>query len=365
MTTRNPYSGHKALWHTDRLSALRAGRQPNPVHVQLIISDLCNHDCTFCAYRMSGYTSNQLFGVKRSDGSVNNNPARMIPTEKCYEILNDCSAMQVKAIQFTGGGEPTVHKDHELVFAHALDNRLDCALVSNGYHWSLGLISETLPRFAWVRVSLDAGTAETYAAVRRVKPSVFASVLRNLEDLAKQDRRDDARLGVGFVVTRENFREVAQATKIARDHGADNIRIGAVFSTEGPNYYDGFWLEARDAVNEAVGYSAPDFAVYDLFGQRMGDLVQHSPDYEFCGFEHFTTYIGGDLNVYRCCNTAYNAQGLIGSLADQSFAALWASQQKQAAFANFDARTCELCQFNDKNRAINAALERPEHEGFV
>ena len=79
-----------------------------PAQVQLILSDLCNHDCSFCAYRLSGYTSNMNF----ADVDGNKNPRRMIPTEKALEIVKDCSTLGVQGLQFTGGGEPTVHPDH-------------------------------------------------------------------------------------------------------------------------------------------------------------------------------------------------------------------------------------------------------------
>jgi hypothetical protein len=42
------YSTEKALYHRDRMEAIMRGDQPYPVHVEIIISDFCNHDCFFC-----------------------------------------------------------------------------------------------------------------------------------------------------------------------------------------------------------------------------------------------------------------------------------------------------------------------------
>src|SRR3990167_8685596 len=99
------YSPNKASKHPASLAILQEGGQPNPIHVQLVISDLCNHRCGWCAYRLDGYSSNKLFKIIQPDGEVNNNPNRMIPLEKVKEIVDDCAAMGVKAIQLTGGGE--------------------------------------------------------------------------------------------------------------------------------------------------------------------------------------------------------------------------------------------------------------------
>ena len=38
---------------------------------------------------------------------------------------------------------------------------------------------------AWIRFSLDAGTPETYAAVRRVRPETFGRVLDHVRGLAE------------------------------------------------------------------------------------------------------------------------------------------------------------------------------------
>lgn len=360
------YSDLKALHHTDRLAQLRAGRQIAPLHVQLIISDLCSQSCNFCSYRWEGNVSNQLFHVLRPDGTKNHNPARFIPYAKITEVLDDCRDMGVRAVQFTGGGEPTVHPDHLAAFRYALDSGLELALVTHGVLLKPETI-ETLTRAKWVRISLDAGTAETYAAVRRVPPSQFGRALSNLGAmcLARDKAKSDVVVGVGFVVTRDNWHEVIQAAKAAKDRGADNFRISAVFQPDGDKYFAEFHDSAAAMCNAAVALSDERFRVVNMFGDRLADLHLGSPDYKTCSFMQFTTFIGADQNVYRCCTTAYNEQGLIGTIKNQRFRELWESDAKQADFAAFDARGCERCMFNGKNRIINAAVARPVHVNFV
>jgi hypothetical protein len=73
-----------------------------------------------------------------------------------------------------------------------------------------------------------------------------------------------------------------------------------------------------------------------------------------------TTYIGADLNVYRCCNTAYTTAGVLGNLADRSFRNLI-----ETVDYTFDARSCRYCQFGGQNAAIAALVREPEHANFV
>lgn len=365
-----PYSPWKFIHHQDRIKQLKDGEQINPTFIMIIPSDLCNHDCSFCAYRMSGYTSNEWFGEKDPiTGLVENNPNRMIPYEKIIEIIDDCEEMDVKAIEWTGGGEPTVHPKAREFFEYSLHAGRDNGLVTNGTVLRNGM-PELLAQFKWVRVSIDAGTAQSYASIRSVPESFFTKSLENIGRIAEakaKSQTSDLVLGVGYVVTRENYREIDQAVKIYKDLGVDNVRISAVFTPEDAGYFEGIYEECRDAARDAVArYGDESFRVFNLFGDRLSDLEQGKPDYEFCGFQQIQSYIGGDLNVYRCCNTSYNPQGFLGSIKNQRFKELWASRQKKNAIGSFDARTCSRCQFNAKNKFINYVLEDdPEHVNFV
>ena len=362
------YSDLKIVHHEDKLSALRWGEQIIPAQVQLIISDLCNQDCGFCAYRWSGYASNQLF-TQGAELAVfgHDNPKRWIPYEKVVEILEDCSDMGVRAIQITGGGEPTVHPQYKKIFKDVLERRLDLALVTNGARLddeSLDILTQA----TWIRVSVDCGTAETYAQIRRVSPTGWTKVWENIRKLVtkKEQTGSDLVIGIGFVVTADNYKEIVQGTKIARDAGVDNIRLSAVFQPDDENYFKDFYEEAASNCRAAETLATKSFQIVNNFGDRVSDLKQHSPDYSFCGYQQFVTYIGGDLNVYRCCVLAYNERGIIGSIKNQSFKELWKSEQKRIDFENFDARQCNRCMFNSKNKVILYALDpKPLHVNFV
>jgi MoaA/NifB/PqqE/SkfB family radical SAM enzyme len=357
------YSALKAAWHVDKIAALRRGEQVIPAQVQLIISDLCNQDCHFCAYRMSGGFSTEQFAGEHGE----KNPNRTIPTSKCYEILEDCKTLGVQGIQFTGGGEPTVHKDHLAIFSYAQRIGLKTALVTNGNLLREGW-DTVLPYMDWVRVSIDAGSAETYAKVRNVKPSIYAHSVHNVGQIAAEIARKstDCLLGVGYVVTRENYAELARGVAAIRDTGAAYVRISAMFSTAGEDYYSGAYEDILAEIEKAKELETPTFSVVNLFGNRISDLHQHSPDYEFCGYQQFNCYIGGNLKVYRCCTTSYTKHGEVGDLSRQRFADWFYSQTKRNRYELFNARSCHTCQFNDKNRVINYMVSSsPIHAEFV
>lgn len=342
------YSQAKPIYWLDRVAQLREGIMPPPVHVQLVLSDLCNQDCSFCAYRMSSGLSNELFpqGTRK-------NPNRMIPTAKAEEIIDDCAALGVKAIQFTGGGEPTVHPDHLALFARAQAHGLATALVTNSIN--LDPSHPAVRAMKWVRVSVDAGTPQTYARTRRVAERHWGTAWAHIEALAESCA---GTVSVGFVVTPENYTEVSAAAERVKAAGAANMRVGAVFSADGVGHYGALLPQIRAAL--ALARAEYGDLIVDLFDRRIDDLLAGSPDEALCGYQHLTTYIGGDLGVYRCCNTAYTRAGKVANLHDVRFAHLF-GRPVQA----FDATTCRFCQFRGQNQVLAATLRRPVHAEFV
>jgi len=306
-----------------------------------------------------------LFAVVESDGTRNNNPKRFIPTEKAVEILEDCAAVGVRAIQFTGGGEPTVHPDYLFIMQKAVSLGMDISLVTNGVLLDSEVIDFLARRATWVRVSMDAAFPATYARIRRVSESQYFRAVKAIQGLVDEKRRNnsDLTIGIGFVVTKDNYEEVSCAAALASDWCVDNFRISAVFQPDNEAYFKDFYEEASFMCRLAEKQSS--IQVINYFGDRISDLKQQSPDYQTCYQQQFATYIGDDLNVYRCCNTAYNDRGLIGSIANQRFRDLWESQAKRDDFAAFDARGCRRCQFNAQNRAIRSLVEPATHVNFV
>lgn len=364
MSQSGVYSELKPVWWYARERKLPDA----PKHVQIVLSDLCNQDCHFCAYRLSGYTSNELFTSNAKLAPYgHNNPKRWMDTIRAKLLLEEIDRAGGLAIQFTGGGEPTVHPDHEDIFAYALKLGLRCSLVSNGVRWSDHLIRDILPQFDWVRVSIDAGNALAYAHYRRTPQKTWKVVWGNVTELAEKlhTRLTDTVLGVGFVVTPQSYKEIPSFCYEAKMSGAHNARITAMFSPEDEKPF----VRIYDRVVELIErsreqFESPSFRVYDNFGSRFTDLKQHAPDYSKCSYQYYTTYIGGDMQAYRCCVLAYNQRGKIkgGNLAQRPFDEFWRSLDRKHDMQGFDARGCERCQFNEKNRGLLYVMGKPEHK---
>lgn len=345
------YSPLKIFHHRKQIDALRNGERPNLLHVQIILTNRCNQHCSFCAYRSKGYSSSEQFVVQDE-----------ISIDKALEIVDDCARLGVKAVELTGGGEPTIHPGFVQVCERLYGCGIQYGVVSNGTRWSEDII-EALSWASWVRVSIDSGRSSTYTTIRHSSQEVFHRVHSNVRRLKA---RSGPTVGIGFVVTKDNWPEIFEAAKAAKENGVDNFRISAVFQNDGVHYFREFYNQAKALCKHAKNLEDEKFTVFDLFGDRIEDLRQQSPPDPFCPIQHLVTYIGADLNVYRCCVLAYNEHGLLGSVKDKSFYDLWQSVSTGIKLTLFDATECPHCMFNNKNATIRYAVNpSPDHVNFL
>lgn len=348
MDTR--YATHKVAWHLDRIADLRAGRTPAPIMLQVVLSDLCNQDCAFCSYRASNGRSTELFAV----GEVKN-PNRKIATPKALELVEDGAELGVRSIEWTGGGEPTVHPDHERIFARGQELGIAGGLITNGVR--LDPRAAAILGMTWIRVSIDAGDVQTYAQIRRVRASHWRKLWQNLEALAG---RYAGALSASFVVTRENYATLEALALRLKAAGIPSLRVTALFTTERDPYHGRAPALAQEIAALKAKVDGDGFELQDLFTPRVSVEHAGAPTRPLCAYQYLKIYIGADLNVYRCCHIAYTGRGLVGSLRDSRLRDLHA-----LAFEPFDARGCGSCHWREQNELINDLIEEPMHADFI
>lgn len=352
----NPLATDKAAHFPERLLALREGRQIAPAQVLLSISDLCNHHCDWCFFRDSELPTSEMFPMVKGQP----NPDRRMELSKITQILDNLEYAWVKAVEFTGGGEPTIHPHFADAVYFAVKRGLAVGLVTNGCRLD-ALKAAPLARATWVRVSIDAGTPATYSKLRGVSPDNFEKAWESVRWLASLN---GPTVGVSFIVQKENWDgQPQECARLAREAGADYIRFAPLISAEGEAYYGNWGESAEYCCSVAESLATDKFAVHNQFSRRK---TMYRPTEKKCGYQHFAPFIGADLNVYRCCNTAYTPQGLLGSIRDRTFGELWFAPETLAKMLSLDATTCPFCIFTEKNAVINSLTVKPTgHQLFV
>ncbi|HSW50718.1 MAG TPA: radical SAM protein [Bryobacteraceae bacterium] len=187
-----------------------------PVSINLDLTLACDYRCGHCI-------DSELL-----------NAGRHLPPDVVRGTLEVLAARGLRSVILIGGGEPTLHPFFEDVVAAIKDLALECAIASNGAH------NEKIERVAarraprdWIRLSLDAGTNETFQALHQPrKPITLEHILQTAARVKR--RAPQVQLGFSFVVmwvspgqalrpVASNVREMPLAAALAKRHGFDYI----------------------------------------------------------------------------------------------------------------------------------------------
>ena len=246
------YSPYKVLNYLDKIEQLKNGELPSPVFVQWDLTNKCNLNCSFCFYR-DACTED---GYKLTDWDE----MEEFPKDVSIRILHELREMDVKAVEWTGGGEPTVHPHHKELFRLAQEIGLKQALVTNGAlldDESIDLIKD----FEWVRFSVDASDAETYMKVKRL--NVFDKVIRNIEKLVKAKKPRNI-VGMSFIVCPDNYKNIHDFALLGKKLGVDNVRYSIAMTPEGDKLFEGIWDEIVEQLNRAKEHETEDFKIFSF-----------------------------------------------------------------------------------------------------
>jgi MoaA/NifB/PqqE/SkfB family radical SAM enzyme len=235
------------------------------------ISNACQNKCEFCL------SSENLDGT-------------FIDFDIYLNLIYDLHSMGVKSIVFSGGGEPLLHPQFKDIILAASSLNFRIGLFTNGIDLSKYLF--LLPRFSWVKVSLDAGSPSSYKKIKGSK--YFGRVIQNIIKTA--DKTD---VTVGWVLSRDNASELFNIEDI--------LPSGATISIK------------RDV-----------------------RVVKRKPSIESCRMSDRLGIVTADSKVYYCPMTRWNNNYLLGDLRKNNIFEIW---EKRKGF-EVDVSNCNDCRFS-------------------
>ena len=351
-----PYSNLKIFAHPDRLNAIKRGEHVAPLYVRLKPTNACNQNCDYCHYGNGKYLD--LEGIDMRN---------QIAWDKLQEIINDMADIGVKAVTFSGGGEPLVYPNIVSAMQLVLEKGIDLSIITNGQCLK-GKNAEILTKAKWVRVSLDAAKAETYAKIRGVSLQVFDEICHNLKSFA-QTKVAGCELGVNFVIGQDNVGEIYETGKLVKALGANHIKFSARMSSDTVRYHESIKVEANAQIlrlQKECGDSS--FSVINIYDSDFDICTAFSRKYAHCVVKDVVTVVAADSKVYFCHDKAYLPSGVIGDLQDRSLKELWFAPETIEKFKKFDAskECCHHCAYDDRNVLVNAFLALDDqHINFI
>lgn len=321
----NVYSISKLAFHKDKIESLAKGEVSAPIYVRVKPTNRCNHACYYCSY------------VSENDCPVSEtmNFRDEIPKEKMMEILQDFKEMGVKAVTYSGGGEPLVHPDIAEIMQKTLDLGIDLSIITNGQELN-GKKAEVLKNAKWVRISSGEIDAKTFAETRKRPESWFFKLRDNIKNFA-EIKSPDCEFGINFVVQNKNADKVYESVKFFKNLGVNHIKITPCWMPDFLEYHKPTKESVMEQIERArKEFQGHGFVVYDTYKNDFELTGLDERKYSKCYVMQIIPVIGADSVVYFCHDKTYTKNGALGSIKNRSFKDLWFSKEAAEKFKNFN-----------------------------
>lgn len=352
------YSRMKIFHFKEKLESLSRDSELilPPLHVRIKPTNVCNHNCSYCAYRTENLQLGQSMNLKD-----------FIPREKMLEVVDDLAVMGVRAVTFSGGGDPLCYPYLTETVERLAETKIRFAALTNGSRLT-GQIAELFARHAtWLRISMDGWDDGSYMKYRGCPDGEFRRIMSNMEAFKKIG--GNCYLGVGLVVDQDNCSHIYNMIRRLQEAGVDSVKVAPCIisndSAENNVYHQPIFTTVKEQTARAISeFSSKTFEIFDSYHTQLDSFAK---SYHWCPYLQIRPVIGADLNVYACHDKAYNLKdGLLGSIRDTGFNELWTSD-KGRFYAIDPAKVCNHhCVADSSNHQIFEYLETDlEHLDFV
>ena len=309
----------RILSHYSGIRDIRRGRLPFPRTAIIYPTYGCNLQCPACEY-----TSDNEGG-----------PAQL-PLARWRSLLDELAQGGATGVELCGGGEPLLHPGLVDAVLHGARAGLRFGVLTNGTAISDAFLADALPHFAYVRVTIDAATPETYEVVRP-GPPLWSKVLENCRRLIAA-RGPGTEVSLKFLVDRTNRHEIAPAVALARALGVGSIQFMAARET--PAALRG---DEIGEVEREIAAARQRFAPLPVLGSVEKLVMRRA-----CELSPLQTTIDARGDVFLCCYFTHRRdRHRIGNVLAQPFGELWGGGLHRQVIANVRPEECSVfdCRF--------------------
>ena len=356
-TDRLRIDHHKLLFHVERVSDWLKGKTTYPIYMEISPAGSCNHRCVFCGLDFMGYQP------------------RFLDADLLMARLTEMGSLGLKSVMFAGEGEPFLHRRMAEVVVHAKEQAgIDVALTTNGVLMRPEVTEEILPATTWIKISINASTPETYAAIHGTRSQDFETVCANMEQAVAIRERQGASctLGAQILLLPDNRHEVLGLACRCRDMGLDYLVVKP-YSQHPQSQHHAFesvsYDECDGLADQLDQVRTETFQV--IFRRRaMRKWDDRTRPYECCLALPFWSYMDAGGNIWGCSVYLGDERFLYGNIRENTFAEIWQGPKRRDSLAwsmaHLDVSTCRVgCRMDDVNRYLWELKHPHPHVNFI
>ena len=323
------------LGQINHVKKVLSDTKPTAINFEIDLTNGCNHRCSFCQW--GSYLESNRATLKSK-----------IVLKTLPELIN----YGTKAITWTGGGEPTVHKDFFKLLDVAYKLGLDNGLLTNGSLLKEEFDKQLLKQLVFLRISMAGGNREAYKKVQGRDD--FDKVINNLKRIGelKKKLKSKTTLGVAFLANRENADSLEDFVETLINSNCDYLQVRR------DNYIK---KNEKKWWNDNIGKKCEKLVKYtrpkgmDILTEGYVAFQKFVKYPKKCFAHNFVMAINAEGYVTFCKNTKDNPKFYIGNLNKESFKEIWVNSKiNKKLEKNIKPSNCATyC----KNMQINKAVE--------
>lgn len=314
-----------------------------PSSIDIDLTNVCNQDCFYC--NSADFRANFLTTPNKERF------IELIDRLADWRSHTPLSVGTVRSINFTGGGEPTVHPHYHEIVEYAIDKGFLVTMITNAS--KLDRLAKHLPRekaqrIIWIGVDVDSAVDTTYERVRRsmttfdmlprvkenIKLAVDAGINVDIKALLMKNNTSDAELQALF--------------DMVKDTGARQLHIRPLFDLETQKIFE---------VTESLKQKIKAISTLTNVEYNLPENRKETRTYSKCHqmFLYTIFAANGDVNV--CCESRGDRSFTIGNWLEQDPRDFWMAERHMEVYNKTNTMLCPPCKPNKINNIIQKDID--------
>lgn len=341
--TRDLLNSNKILFHYGHmLEEIAKGRTDfNPIAIEIHPTAVCNHRCVHCSYK------------ERNESRAS------LPKEVMDRLVESIIRMNIRAVYFSGGGEPTLYPGLSEYVQKLTAHNVECSILTNGSCFEeMGLIP-LANRLNYIAVSVPGIDEAAFEAITGTKNLEKVLMLPGKIKAAHGNRGPV--IGSRIVLTNKNFKQVGDFLRIVKKSQFDYALFKVV----------------RDYEDNGQGLSGEEEAYLKEEVQAYGDLDDRFTNIkDIFGYKTLPEFKGScwtnrygmlanvstDGKVYPNIVEIDKEEFCIGDLREETLEEMWNGPRHAAVKRRSDEKwasgACRNCRAMAYNSIINDWVKR-------
>lgn len=328
----------KILFHYGKmLEDISKGKEDfHPVAIEIHPTAVCNHRCIHCSYK-----------------ERNENRASLSP-QVMDQLIDSVIAMNIRAVYFSGGGEPTLYPGLMQYIEKLHEHDVECSIITNASCFEdMGFIP-VADKLNYIAISVPAVDSETFRTITGTDN--MEKVLSLPSKIKSFHKEKSPILGSRVVLTNKNYQSVKDFLKVIKESEFDYalFKIVRDYEDNGQGLKPEEEAYLKEIIQESTEIDENFTNLPSIFNYRK------TPEFlNKCWINQFgmLANVSTDGRVYPNIVEIDKEEFCIGNLYDTKLEDMWNSKQhkevKERSNRKWLSEECKNCRAIAYNGIIN------------